>query len=75
VRALRPRPSTLHAVFTSSPPSPRGLPIYAKAMASAYANCSSGNSTSFPKPRNHVDPRVIRYFDLEVVSDNTDSSG
>lgn len=60
--------------FPSPPASPRGLPVYAEAMALAYAHGSSGNSTSFFTPKNHVDPRVLCYFDLEVVSSSLCSS-
>jgi len=70
---VRHRPSTWQAVSSSSPPSPHILPIYAEAMASAYINSGSRNSTSFRNRRTRVDPRVECYFDLEAVLDNTEA--
>jgi len=65
-RPLQTPPSIWY--FPSLHPSPRGLPIYAEAMALAYTHGNSGNSTSFFTPKNHVDLWILRYFDLRAVS-------
>jgi hypothetical protein len=53
--------------------SPQGLPVYAEALATSFANASPSSSSCFSTPRRHYDPRVLSYVDVSAIESDADS--
>jgi hypothetical protein len=64
-----------HQNFFRSPTvSPRGLPVYAEELATAFANESSDSSSYCTSRFKRYDGRVVKYLDLSALeSDDTET--
>lgn len=65
-------PSPTWCVSSSPPSSPLHLPIYAEAMALAYADASSDDSSVSPSSCLNYDPRVMRFLDIMASESDDD---
>ena len=55
-----------HQLALNRTPSPTGLPVYAEALAMAFANASSDSLSYCPSPRANYDSGVLSYFDVSA---------
>lgn len=60
--------------YSSEHSSPLQMPIYAEALATAYAEVSSGSSGHLHRLQRHYDPRVLQFIDLTAVESDDECS-